>query len=101
MRPRTELQTILETLLGSDKVYFQPPSTVSLSYPCIIYQRSNAVTKFADNNPYKYDKRYQVTIIDKNPDSLIPDKVAKLQKCIFERHFKVDNLNHDVFVIYF
>jgi hypothetical protein len=99
MRPRSELHTLLKTL--SENVYFQPPETVSMIYPCIVYERSNAATRFADDRPYLYDKRYQITVIDKNPDSSIPDQIAKLPQCVFNRHFRADNLNHDVFVMYF
>lgn len=101
MRPRTDLHNLLVAILGSGEVHFQPPASVKLIYPCIIYKRDAADTKFADNNPYAYEKRYQVTVIDKNPDSLIPDKIAALPKCLFDRHFTADNLNHDVFNIYF
>jgi hypothetical protein len=101
MHPRTELQTILEGLLGSRHVYFQQPSTTQMVYPCIVYGRSSANTSFADNQPYTYEKRYIVTVIDKNPDSLIPDKVARLPKCVFDRHYTADNLNHDVFTLFF
>ena len=101
MGTRTDLRTILKGLLGSDYVYFQPPPTVQMIYPCIVYELSNADTKFADNYPYHYEKRYTITVIDMNPDSLIPDKIATLPKCIFDRHYTADNLNHDVFNIFF
>lgn len=98
---RLQLQALLEGLLGSNCVYFQPPPTVAMQYPCIVYHRDNADTKFADNGPYQYTKKYQVTVIDRNPDSLIPDKVAKLPLCQFNRYFAADNLNHDVFSLYY
>jgi hypothetical protein len=101
MLPRTELQTLLETVLGSGEVYFQPPSSVKMVYPCIIYERSDIRAKFADNEQYILDKEYTITVITKDPDSIIPDKVAKLQKCQMDRHFESEGLNHDVFIIYF
>jgi len=101
MGTRLELQTLLETLLDSRNVYFQPPPTVQMKYPCIVYNLDDIDTKFADNNPYRLEKRYSLTVIDKNPDSEIPDKIALLQKCVFDRHFVTDNLNHNIFVIYF
>lgn len=101
MHLREELQDLLEALLGSGEVYFQPPPTVQMVYPCIVYGRTNAKTEFANNNPYLYEKQYLITVIDKNPDSLIPDKVALLPKCLFDRHYTADNLNHDVFNMYF
>lgn len=72
-----------------------------MQYPCIVYARDDAITDFADNKPYTYTKRYQVTVIDRNPDSDIPDKVAQLPMCLLNRYFAADNLNHDVFNLYF
>lgn len=101
-RPRLELQMLLENLYGDNpKVYFQPPTNVKLEYPCIIYGRDTARTQFADNNPWRNTKRYQVTVIDRDPDSAIPDRVASLPMCLFERHFTADNLHHDVFNLFF
>lgn len=101
MAPRLQLQSLLEELLGTDKVYFQPPPSVVLTYPCIIYKRDFAQTQFADNVPYDRQLRYQVTVIDKNPDSELPAKVAALPMCLFDRFYTADNLNHDVFNLFF
>lgn len=101
MGQRLQLQAILKTIVGSDAVYFQPPPNLAMTYPCIVYERDMANTQFADNNPYRRTKRYMVKVIDQDPDSVIPDKVANLPMCLFERHFTAGNLHHDVFNIYF
>lgn len=101
MGRRVELHYILEQILGSPNVYFQPPENIKMQYPAIVYKRDRANTKFADNNPYKYTKRYTVTVIDRNPDSLIPDKVAALPMCTHSTYFTADNLNQDSFSLYF
>ena len=101
MGTRLALQSLLEALVGTDNVYFQPPSNVQMEYPCVVYQRDRASTLFAGNNPYQYVKRYQVTVISKDPDSDIPDKVAALPMCVHARFFTAKNLNHDVFTLYF
>ena len=101
MGQRLQLHSLLEESLGSSHVYFQPPANVQMQYPCIIYKRDTATTRFAGNNPYRYTKRYQVTVVDMDPDSEIPDKVAALPMCAHNRFFTADNLNHDVFNIYF
>lgn len=101
MDRRLRLQTILEEVLGNDNVYFQPPSNVEMRYPAIVYQRDSADTKFADNGPYSYTKRYQVTVISRDPESPIPDRMAALPMTTHERWFAADNLNHDVFTLYF
>lgn len=102
MAPRLELQAKLEAIMGDNpRVYFQPPTNVQLEYPCIIYKRDYAQTQFADNSPYNREKRYMVTVIDRDPDSEIPDRVAALPKCLFNRFYTADNLNHDVFNLFF
>lgn len=101
MGTRIQLQSLLETLLESRNVYFQPPPSVKMKYPCIVYSLSDIDTKFADNNPYSNSRRYQLTAIDPNPDSTIPDKLALLPMCIFDRSYTADNLNHYVFNIYY
>jgi len=90
---------MLKAITGN--VYFQPPETVRMEYPCIVYQRSAVITEFADDLPYNTMKRYQVTVIDPNPDSDIPDEVGALSLCAFDRFFTSDQLNHDVFSLYF
>ena len=101
MGRRLELQALLENLLGTRNVYFQPPSNLKMQYPAIVYERDDIETTFGDNNPYRRTTRYMLTIIDRNPDSEIPDRVASLPMCIFSRHFSADNLNHDVYTLYF
>lgn len=96
---RLELQTLLETLAG--KAYFQPPSNVQMQYPCIVYALSSAKTEFADNHPYSRTKRYQLTVIDRDPDTPIPDDVGQLPLSNFSRSFTADNLHHYVFDLYF
>lgn len=101
MGQRLLLQSLLTEILGSNNVYFQPPSNLQMQYPCIVYERDNVSTKFANDKPYLHTKRYQVTVIDRNPDSEIPDKVGTLPMCSFTRHFAADNLNHDIFNLYY
>lgn len=101
MGSRLQLQTLLEGILGSRNVYFQPPATVQMSYPCIVYERDRIDSDYANNRPYRHAKRYSLTVIDRNPDSLIPDKISELPMCSYSTHFTADNLHHDAFSIYF
>ena len=96
---RIKLQNILEEILGSRNVYFQPPENIKMKYPAIVYTRSDIKNTYADDEVYKQDNVYQITVIDANPDSDIVKKISKLPMCRYNRNFKSDNLNHDVFVI--
>lgn len=99
MGPRLQLHEILLELTVN--VYFQPPSNVNLQFPCIKYERDGSHAEFADNAPYQHAKRYQVTVIDRNPDSTLPDSVEKLPYCAFDRAFQAGDLNHWVFNLFF
>ncbi len=101
MAPRLDLQQILVSILGSSNVYFQPPPTIQMKYPSIVYKRDGENTDFADDKPYKRMKRYLVTVIDRNPDSEIPDRIAQLPRCVFDRFYTAENLNHDVYRLFF
>lgn len=95
------MQALLEGVLGSTNVYFQPTVNVQMQYPCIVYQRDSARTEYAGNKPYSYTQRYQVTLISRDPDNEVLEKVAALPMCAFNRFFVADSLNHDVFELYF
>lgn len=96
---RAELDALLRLLVPN--VYFQPPENVRMAYPAIVYERDELLPTFADNVPYSVDKRYQITVITNDPDSTVPDQLARFPQCRFSRHFVADNLYHDVFNLYF
>ena len=99
MAPRLELQSVLEGL--TDHVYFQPPENIQMQYPCILYSRDGSSADHADNGLYRHAKRYQVTVVDRDPDTEITDMVEALPFVSFERFFAADDLNHYVFTLFF
>jgi len=99
MAPRLELHQKLKAI--TDNVYFQPPENLEMQYPCIVYQRDYGNTIFAGNNPYRFVQRYQVTVIDQNPDSPILAGVVALPMSTYLRGFAKDNLNQDIVRVYF
>ena len=98
---RLELHTVLCDALGSTNVYFQPPESVKMSYPAIVYNLNDIITRFADNEFYTSNRRYTVILIDPDPDSEVIEKLASLPLCQYSRHYTADNLNHEVFEIYY
>lgn len=96
-----DLRTLLKELLGSGNVYFQPPSGYLMEYPAIVFGRKNPNRGFANDHAYFRLPCYEVTVIDPDPQGLIAAKVEQLEYCSPDRHFKKDNLNHDVFTLYY
>ena len=104
MDKRLELDALLRKVMRDvsvvENVYFQPPENLLLKYPAIVYSRSDIRNRPADDMVYSQFTFYDLTVIDKNPDSLLVYAVASLPRCKFGRHYKSDNLNHDTFTIF-
>lgn len=99
-KKRAELDAVLRDILGNGHCYFQPPESIKLKFPCIIYECEGYSIRHADNIPYMSAKRYSIKLIYKDPDNDLPDKIQNLPMCSFDRRFVSDNLYHDVFIIY-
>ena len=100
-QPRSELHARLEAIPGVNDAWFQEDATKTLNYPVIVYARDDSFSLYADNIKYFFKKRYTVTVIDRNPDSPIPDLVEALPFTTFDRFYVKDGLNHFVFNLYF
>lgn len=92
---RDKLQETLAGITGIRKAYFQPPASIQLKYPCIIYTYSNERILHANNSVYKEEDEYDVMLITKDP---LPDEIMTeirdLPYTRFSRHFVKDNLHH-------
>ena len=98
---RQEFDAILRSIDSNVHVYFQPPPSIKMEYPAIVYSRDDLYNSFANDKVYRQDDRYFVTVVDTDPDSIIADKVSKLDRCTFNRQYSSDNLNHISFKIYY
>lgn len=101
MASRLKLHEEFCTILGTRNAYFQPPASKRLSYPAIVYDIADRKNLHANDAVYKQDVAYEVTVIDEDPDSEIAKKVSMMPKCRWNRAFKSDNLNHEVYTLYY
>lgn len=101
MDRRLQLHEVLCTALGSRNVYYQPPESVRMNYPAIVYSLYDIDNVHADNVVYKQQNGYQITVIDRDPDSVIKDRVSRIPGIRFNRPYTADNLNHWAFVLYY
>lgn len=100
LNDRLALHELLCEILGSRNVYFQPPESVNMKYPAIRYSRDDIDNVSADNVVYKQDVSYMITVIDRNPDSEIVERISQIPHIRYDRHYVSDNLNHDVYTLY-
>lgn len=102
MRSRLELQADLTKIKGVQKAYFQPPASLRLKYPCIVYKLSEKPTKYADDKRYLNHNKYLLTLIEKEADSPICDLILNsFEYCSFDRAYTADNLYHSVLILYY
>lgn len=97
---REQLDKSLRLILGSDAVYYQPPASLRMQYPCIRYAPANINRIAADNRGYILTDHYTLTYISKSPDRSIAMKLLLLPRCVEERVYTVEGLYHEVFSIY-
>lgn len=102
MGTRIELGNELKQAPTVKEVYFQPPQSIQMKYPCIRYSKSAIDVKHADDKIYRKTNQYTITIIDPNPDSTIPDWILDhFAMCRFDRAYIADNLNHFTIILYY
>ena len=98
-----EFIDILETNNETEsRVYFRPPESKKMKYPCIRYNKAEPDLKRADNKVYGVIDKYEGVVIDYDPDSEIVNKIlARFPMCSLGRSYTADNLNHFPFTLYF
>lgn len=102
MASRLTLHEVFCTILNSRNVYFQPPESLKIEYPCIKYSVSGVDVKRANDHLYLTKMRYEVIYISKNPDSMLVEEILKrFPMSRFDRTYIADNLYHNVFTIYY
>lgn len=98
---RLDLQDELEAILGTTNVYYQPPNSTTMVYPCIVYKKEDEQINMASNEKYQKQNVYTVTVISRTPDSIYSERVGDLKYSRFSRHLVSDNLHHDVYTLYY
>lgn len=100
MGSRIELHEKL--LLVLPNCYFQPPANLKMTYPCIVYSKSGKDVEFGNDGVYLSKQEYQVTVIERDPDSVKADIIqAGFQYCKIGQYFVTDNLYHTTLTLYY
>ena len=101
MKTRISLQRKFEDLLGSKNVYFQPPESLKMKYPCIRYSLSDIDKRPGDNIAYSMTNCYDVIYISEDPENEVVRKILEMPMSSFDRHYISNNLYHDVVKLYY
>ena len=101
MADRLELHSVLQELLGSSNVYYQPPESIKMQYDAIRYSKKTIDSKYANDRKYSMTDCYEIIVISRLPDNPVVKKLLSLPYCSYDRHYVADNLHHDVLTIYY
>ena len=82
-------------------VYFQPPESVKLKFPCIIYSMGAIGAQYADNMSYLLHVPYELRYITSEADDELVFTLAQLPKCKHGKPYAKDNLYHHPYTIYY
>ena len=96
---RIEFDNLLKAILGSNNVYFQPPESKKLEYPCIVYNIASHDVEYADDGLYQLRHKYIVRYIayPKDYDGPMKEKIAKILKVPMNQVYSSNGLYHCVF----
>lgn len=102
MASRPNLQEELYRILNNRNVYFQPPASVIMRYPCIRFSFGDPSLTYANDRSYIKINKYEGVIIDYDPDSDIGDRLLeKFPMISFGKPYVANNLNHFPFTLYY
>lgn len=102
MEKEPTLDDEFKEILGTENVYFQPPESIKMSYPCIVYAKDGYKIQQADNKNYVISQKYSITVIYEDPDEDISKRILEhFGKCSFNRTYNADNLYHDSLTLYY
>ena len=101
MKTRDDMQTLLESVLGSQNVYFQAPPNTGMKYPCIVYRFETFDRKNADNKPYLLTGRWEIHHMYKSIKNDLKVKMLFAAPWVeHDRRLVIDGVYNDFYTIY-
>lgn len=101
MADRLDFQSLLEELLGTRNVYYNPPESEKMQYTAIRYSKKKIESVYANNSKYLMRDCYELIVISRKPDDPVIKRLLALPYCSYDRQYIADNLYHDVLTIYY
>ena len=98
---RLKLDGVLRKILGSDNVYFQPPESVKMQYPCIRYNLAKIPVVHADDKAYLMNPKYVIVYISPEPDDETRFTLVRDLGVPIIQTYAKDGLYHYIYELYY
>ena len=80
-------------------VYNSPPENIELSYPCVLFKFLEPIDFLANNEKYRVEKRYQVTVIDSETESAVAEILLNRIDAKFQQAYPSNGWQHFIFMM--
>jgi hypothetical protein len=91
----------LKEITELTNVYYDPPESVLMEYPAIVYKKTNMPARYANNKKYIKRLAFEVKVIAEDADTKYVDLINDMDFSHYDRHYVAYDLHHDVFTIIF
>ncbi len=99
-----DLRAQLYLIHDTENVYYDPPESIRMDFPCFRFELNNFDVSHADNKAYSKKPRWAVTYITRDIEEIeqvAEEMLEHFKYCNFDTSFRADNLEHAVFNLYF
>jgi len=96
---RYTLSRELHDILGSNNIYYNPPESQKMNFPCIVYNRTYINDIKADNIKYLDYTTYKIIVISKSPDHPAIKKILQIPMTRLSANYVKDGFYHDVITL--
>jgi len=98
-KTRLTLHQTLVDILGSNNVYYNPPETLQMKFPCIVYNLDYIEDMHADNSKYIDWTTYKIYVVSKKVDHPAIRQILNIPMTRFSTRYVRDGLYHDVIIL--
>ena len=96
-----KLDRIFRNTLGNNNVYFQPPESVKINYPCIIWNLSKTASTYADDRSYIQNPKYVIRYVSTEPDDQMRFTLVDVLGVPIIQVYCKDGLYHYIYELYY
>lgn len=98
-KTRLTLHQNLIDALGSSNVYYNPPETIQMKFPAIVYSLDFIDQIHADNKKYIDWTTYKVIVVSNKPDHPAIRKILNMEMTRFSTSYTRNGYYHTVIIL--
>lgn len=98
-KTRLTLHQAFVDALGSSNVYYNPPETLKMEFPAIVYKLDYIEQIHADNKKYIDWTTYKVIVVSSRPDHPVIKKILNWEMTRFSTSYTRNGFYHSVIIL--